>query len=318
MTGATARTQPTPIYHTKVAAPDRRLAGLFSRRSTTAPATAGSIGIISTYPPTQCGLATFTASLRDGLLDDRPDLTVGIVRVGAEHRSTSGPEVIHEVGTDAYTAATALNTFDIAIIQHEYGIYGGTDGDQVLDVLEWIRVPVIAVVHTVLVHPTPRQRFILETLVRTAAAVVTMSETGRRRLLDDYGTDPTKVVLIPHGAKAFADRVTRPAGPGRRPMILTWGLLGPGKGIEWGIAALRGMRELTPTPRYVVAGQTHPKVLASAGEQYRESLVTQAQELGVTDLLEFVPGYLNAERLRALVQEADVVLLPYDSHDQVT
>lgn len=303
------------------AMPDRRLASVFTNRSTTAPVKAGTIGILSTYPPTQCGLATFTAALRDGLIADQPDLSVGIVRVGSAQPSYHDKEVVYDVPSgdvsESQAAARALNKFDVAIIQHEYGIYGGTDGDQVLDILEWVRVPVVLVVHTVLANPTPHQRFILEMLTQSADAVVTMSEIGRRRLLDDYRVEPRKLMLIPHGAKV-AQQSARVAERGRRPVILTWGLLGPNKGIEWGIAALAAMSLLRPRPRYVVAGQTHPRVLAREGERYRELLAERAESQGVAHLVEFEPSFLSAERLHELLQEADVVLLPYNSHEQVT
>ncbi|WP_246001636.1 glycosyltransferase [Allorhizocola rhizosphaerae] len=292
-------------------------------RSAAGPSKAVSIGMVSTYPPTQCGLATFTASLRAGLAADDPSLFVGVVRVGQAAPSFHDQDVAHVVASESEAgiqdAARALNKFDVAVIQHEYGIYGGADGEQVLDLLELIRVPVVVVAHTVLAAPSRRQRYILETLTQSADAVVTMSATGRRRLLDDYRVEPRKLRLIPHGAPAGTslDRVRRVVNRAH-PMVLTWGLLGPGKGIEWGIDALSVMDPDGPRPRYVVAGQTHPKVVAQQGERYREFLSERAERKGVAHLVEFEPGYLSAERLRELLREADVVLLPYNSDEQVT
>jgi glycosyltransferase involved in cell wall biosynthesis len=301
---------------------DLRLARLFTRRSLTEPRKASSVGILSTYPPTQCGIATFSASLTAALSAGTPSLSVGIVRVGqAADPSPPDPQVVFELTEDVVSggraAAEALNKFDIAIIQHEYGIYSGPDGDQVLDVLEALRVPILLVVHTVLSEPTAHQRFVLEMLTQSADAVVTMSESGRRRLLDDYRVEPSKIMLIPHGAPV-ADEPAHVTVPGRRPTVLTWGLLGPGKGIEWGIDALSAMGLMRPRPRYLIAGQTHPKVLARQGESYRESLKHRAQERGVGHLVEFEPGFVTPARLRELLREADVVLLPYDSHEQIT
>ncbi len=145
----------------------------------------------------------------------------------------------------------------------------------------------------------------------------TMTRTGHHRLLAGYQVDGRKIVVIPHGAWAGGRPDRAPNRSGRR-VVLTWGLLGPGKGVEWGIEALPGLRVLDPAPLYVVAGQTHPRVLARDGERYRDSLRGRAAELGVADMLRFEPGYLGVDRLRRLVQEADVVLLPYDSHEQVT
>jgi glycosyltransferase involved in cell wall biosynthesis len=251
------------------------------------------IAVLSTYPPTQCGLATFSAALRDQL--DQPRGTVGIVRVVNEAEPTPAAEVVtHLVNGSRASAAAAvarLNSFDAVLIQHEYGIYGGPDGVDVLDLIDGLTVPSIVVLHTVRQHPSPRQRLI-----------VTMTDTARGRLLEGYGADPSQVVVIPHGAIDHGS-VTAHSRGRARPLILTWGLLGPGKGIEWAIDALAGLRDLSP--RYLVLGKTHPKVLEHEGEAYR-------------DLVEFVDSYLAVADLAALVASANVVLLPYDSDDQVT
>ncbi|NUT33560.1 MAG: glycosyltransferase [Hamadaea sp.] len=298
----------------------RRPGGILAERSAPRPATTRSIGILTTYPPTQCGLATFAASLRSALIADRPDLHVGIVRLGTADASVHDDDVAYvvEAGTaaDRRAASAALNRFDVAVVQHEFGIYGGPDGEEVLDILAYVTVPTVVVVHTVPARPTINQRRVLEALVRDANAVVAMSEVGRRLLIDDYRADSRKVTLLPHGAPAMTPR-TRPAAKGSRPVILTWGLIGPGKGIEWGIAAL-GQMDAALFPTYVVAGQTHPKVLAREGESYRGQLIEQARQLGPEHLTHFVPEYVTAIRLRELLADADVVLLPYDSHEQVT
>ncbi len=171
----------------------------------------------------------------------------------------------------AAMAADRLNRQDVAIVQHEYGIYGGADGDDVLRVLALLSVPAIVVLHTVLTTPTAHQRFVLDGVVAAAAAVVVMSETARSRLVNGYDVPAHRVVVIPHGAP---DAATAPAvDNGDRGQILTWGLLGPGKGIEWGIEAMALLGDMSPEPRYVVAGRTHPKVLAHQGERYRRALI---------------------------------------------
>jgi len=325
VTASQGRIVPGPMEWAGPAVTDRQLAGLFTRRSAAGPAKASSVGILSTYPPTQCGIATFTASLTAALtaslVADLSILSVGIVRVGPAQPSRHDPRVVLDLAghsvSDNRDAARVLNKFDVAIIQHEYGIYGGADGDQILDILELLEVPVVLVVHTVLSEPTPHQRFVLEMLTQSVDTVVTMSPAGRRRLLDDYRVEPHRVVLIPHGAPV-EDEPVRVSAQGRRPTVLTWGLLGPGKGIEWGIDALSAMSLPHLQPRYVIAGQTHPKVLAGQGESYRDFLVRRAQSRGVGHLVEFEAGFISPGRLRELLREADVVLLPYDSHEQIT
>jgi polysaccharide biosynthesis protein PslF len=204
----------------------------------------------------------------------------------------------------------------VVIVQHEYGIYGGPDGDQILGVLDGLTVPVIVVLHTVLVDPTPHQREVLEGVLAVADAVVTMTPTARRRLLGGYAVDPDRVALIPHGAPGRQATVDQ--GPAERPTILTWGLLGPGKGIEWAIDALAGLGDLHPAPRYLIVGETHPRVAARHGEAYRKALQARAAERGVGHLVEFDDRYLDTPALGRVVAGADVVLLPYDSREQVT
>lgn len=276
-----------------------------------------SLAMLSTYPPTQCGLATFTAALRTELAMTCRD--VGIVRVVDGPGEHDGAEVVgHVVNGSPESAAGAvklLNDYDAVIVQHEYGIFGGPDGCDVLDVVDALTVPVIVVLHTVLLAPSANQRRILEHLLDACDVVVTMTRTARDRLVSTYGADPSRLVVIPHGAiNHGAAATTRLAS--ERPLVLTWGLLGPGKGVEWAIDAMADLRDLQP--RYLVMGKTHPKVLERHGEAYRSGLQRRVDEGGLADLVELDASYLTVAELAALVERADVVLLPYDSREQVT
>ncbi len=281
--------------------------------------TTESYGFLSTYPPTQCGLATFTDSLATHLGDATE---VGIVRVVDQFHPDRRDHVVHQLVTGAagseVSAAAALNRFDVAVVQHEYGIYSGRDGDAVVGVLRGLRVPAIVVLHTVLSDPTAHQREILEEVVAVADAAVVMTSTAQRRLLDGYAVDPGKVALIPHGAPTDWAGLSS-TGPNDGPAtILTWGLLGPGKGIEWALGAVARLGDLDPAPRYLIAGETHPRVLEREGTAYRDGLVARVAELGIGDRVEFDDRYLDQAALRQLIASAAVVVLPYDSRDQVT
>jgi glycosyltransferase involved in cell wall biosynthesis len=279
---------------------------------------ATSFGVLSTFPPTQCGLATFTRALVTYL--HRAGAHVGVVRVVDSPRAMVPPvryELVLGDGDGAQTAADALNTFDVAIVQHEYGIYSGTDGADVLDVLAKVRVPIIAVLHTVLTSPTAHQHQVLASVVRAATMAVTMTETARQRLITGWGVDPAKVVVIPHGADV--DRSVSSTGGNRAVRtFLTWGLLGQGKGIEWALHALAGIKDLAPGLLYRVVGQTHPRVLERDGQAYRRNLETIVAAHGLGGMVEFNDCYLDHQALQATVREADVVVLPYDSSEQVT
>ncbi len=278
-----------------------------------------SFGFLSTYPPTQCGLATFTASLRRQLVAGGS--LAGVVRLVDKPEAFPSADVVHHLVRGSHVssmeAAEVLSGYDAVIMQHEFGIYSGADGEDVLDVLDELAVPVIVVLHTVLTHPSAHQREVLESVIRRADGLVTMTHTAHQRLLDGYDVDPAKVSIIPHGA---LDSMTLGAtrtkvGP---PTILTWGLLGPGKGIEAVIDAMPTLRKLDRQPQYRVVGQTHPRVLERDGEAYRDRLIARAEALGIADMVTFQGTYLDVASLNTVVAQADVVVLPYESREQVT
>ncbi|CAN5802071.1 glycosyltransferase [soil metagenome] len=275
-----------------------------------------SFGILSTYPPTRCGLATFSASLANGLATSGAD--VSVVRI-ADDTDCASTRVVGELvnGSPASVTAAAdlLNQSDVAVIQHEYGIYGGPDGAEVVDIVAGLTVPSIVVAHTVLTDPTPQQRAVLIEVAAMADHMVVMSDAARQRLVTVFGIDPRKVTTIPHGA-TVPKRVPPTARRGR-PTLLTWGLLGPGKGIERVIDAMVSLKDLTCQPRYVVAGRTHPKVLAHEGDIYRTARIEQAEQLGVSGSVSFDAAYRDTPSLTALIQSAAAVVLPYDSTEQV-
>jgi polysaccharide biosynthesis protein PslF len=276
-----------------------------------------SFGFLSSYPPTACGLATFTTALANGLSGHGAD--VRVVRVDDGTPATS-ERVIGELhnGSPASVAASAelLNQCDVAVIQHEYGLFGGPDGDEVLEIIGNLVVPSIVIVHTILRDPTPHQREVLVKATELADQVVVMSEAARMRLCSTFEVDPSRVVTIAHGAAIppAGPPPTRPA----RPILLTWGLIGPGKGIERVLQAMPALHELPMRPRYLVAGRTHPKVLAAEGEAYREARMAQAEDLGVAGSVCFDDDYRDMQALNALIASCAVVVLPYDSTDQVT
>ncbi len=279
---------------------------------------ARSFGILSSYPPTACGLATFTAALAAGLAAH--DTHVGVVRVVDTDRKDSPPdcagELVNGSQRSVIMSSDVLNQFDVAVVQHEYGLYGGHDGDEVLEILGGLDIPSIVIAHTILASPTPHQRSVLNEVASLADRVVVMTEAARARLCDGFDVDASKVVTIAHGAAIPHARVV--PDPVSRPVILTWGLIGPGKGIERAIEAMRTLHDLPTRPRYLVAGQTHPKVLAAHGESYRRARIQQAERHGISSSVVFDADYRDVASLTALIQSSKVVVLPYDSKDQVT
>ena len=281
------------------------------------------ISMLSTYPPTVCGLATFSSALEreltylghqvdivrvdDGSVGPRGDDSVaGVLRRGSRHSIRS--------------AAGLLSRADVAIIQHEYGIFGGADGDEVVDVLKALTVPAVVVLHTVPAQPSGHQADLLIEICELAAVVVVMTESARDRLTRTYyPIDEEKVVTIPHGAlvpsvgNVPAASYSTPSG-----QLLTWGLLGPGKGVEHAIDAVAALKRRGRSLRYTVAGVTHPKVEAREGDRYRNSLVERAQRSGVAADVTFDDTYRGVMRMTRFIASASIVVLPYESVDQVT
>lgn len=281
------------------------------------------VGMLSTYPPTLCGLATFSAALARALTAQGH--RVGIVQVNdgtqpmAEARAIDGI-LSNGSATSVRRAAWTLSANDVVVIQHEFGIFGGPDGDEVLDVVRRIGSPLIVVLHTVPQRASRHQADILVELCQHADVVVVMSECARDRLVQTfYPIDETKVVTIPHGAQLASVVMTGvPQQPSRPLRLLTWGLIGPGKGIEHVIDALGLLHQLGHPVGYTVTGSTHPKVLAREGTRYRDSLLDRARRLGVHHLVRFDEHYRTVDDLTEHIASFDVVVLPYENSEQVT
>ena len=287
------------------------------------PTTSHRFGLVSTYPPKICGLATFASALESEL--KRAGHRVDVVRIddGDETPPVGRPaaaELVNGSPSSIRNAAAVLSRCDVAIVQHEYGIYGGVDGDEVIDLLKMLEVPKVVILHTVPLDPTPHQRFLLVEIGQIADRVVVMTQTARDRLTAQYPIDPSRVVTIPHGASipTYEQRKEVDRLRTGRPDLLTWGLLGPGKGIEHALDALALLADLPRRPRYTVAGVTHPKVFARHGDLYRRSLIERAKAVGVAGSVTFDDSYRDLGQLTRFVVSASAVVLPYDSRDQVT
>ncbi|MGD1012033.1 MAG: glycosyltransferase [Acidimicrobiales bacterium] len=278
------------------------------------------VALVGTYPPTMCGLATFTSNLAAAIASPESGWRSVVVRVVDCPEPDLSEEVVAEwVAGDRESLAQALAAVECAdavLLQHEYGLFGGPDGEEVLDLVEAVEVPLVAVLHTVLHDPSRHQREILERVMDAASLIVVQSQAARQRLIAVHDADPAQIAMVPHGAAAnFEGPVLADV---EHPAILTWGLIGPGKGIEHAISAVALLQRRSPAPVYIVAGQTHPKVLAAQGERYRRQLQDQARDLGIAGKVWFDDGYRSWESLRALIRSVDAVLLPYDSRDQVS
>jgi glycosyltransferase involved in cell wall biosynthesis len=285
------------------------------------------VAFVSTYPPTECGLATFTQDVLQAVERHGWD---GVV-VSADHESRiehPDPRVMYQLRReeegDYIEAARLLNRSDVRVVslQHEYGIFGGEMGAHVLTFLEHLRVPVVTTLHTVVPRPTEPMREILQAIVRASDAVVVMAGTAVR-LLDTVYNAPTRhVYVIPHGAPeplpiAPQEAKARIRMSGRT-VVSTFGLVSRGKGIEDVIRALPAVVEQFPNLVYLVLGETHPKVRAKEGEAYREFLMDEAARLGVQEHVVFENRYLTLDDIRLYLRATDIYITPYLNPDQIT
>ncbi len=288
-----------------------------------------SIAFVSDYFPRRCGIATFTHDLADaiaGQITDQGDLFVvamNDVPEGYPYPERVRFEVRQNAQADYRLAADFLNISQVSAVclQHEYGLFGGPAGSNILALLSRVRRPIVSTLHTVLKDPDSDQLRVLEQLGQLSDRMVVLSETAVGILKDVYSIPAEKIAMIPHGIPEvpfvdpnfFKDQF----GVEGKKVILTFGLLSPGKGIEYGIEALPKIVAKHPDVVYVVLGATHPHVKRDNGEVYRNSLIRRAQELGVADNVKFVNRFVELEELCEYLGAADIYLTPYLNEVQI-
>ncbi|HUQ13152.1 MAG TPA: glycosyltransferase family 4 protein [Novosphingobium sp.] len=315
-----------PIALPRAPAEDGAAIFAFSLRRDSTPARR--VALIGGFAPRKCGIATFTTDVFEQLSAHQRHVAVDVWAL----RDPGGPDpdarvraTIRSDDRDGFLAAArAINAegYDAVWLQHEYGIFGGECGALVLDFAEAVAAPLIVTLHTVLTEPSPAERAILERLVALAAQVMVMSRHARDLLIERYAVDSARVTVIEHGAperpygrrEAFKERF----GWGERKVLMTFGLLGPGKGIETMIAALPAIVARHPDVLYRIVGATHPNLVASQGESYRERLEALAAELGVTANVAFDNRFLDTEELLDQIEACDIYVTPYFNLQQST
>lgn len=282
------------------------------------------VGFLSTYPPRECGIATFTQDLVKELKQQK-QLKAGILAV-SDRKYNYGGDVIAELpqqSREKYAeAAEQINRSDIQVlaIEHEYGIYGGDCGEYLLDLLGRVEKPVVTTLHTVLPNPNEKQKNILRALGGKSRKIVTMASNSRAILHDIYGIPLKKVTVIPHGVPEFdlpsREVLKKESHLEGRTVVSTFGLISPGKGLEYGIEAIAETAKKHPDILYLVLGQTHPVIKRQFGEAYRESLEKLVDDLSLRRNVRFVDRYLSKEELVRYLKLSDVYMTPYLSKDQ--
>ena len=286
------------------------------------------VAIIGNYQPRRCGIATFTTDLAAALTAEFPQTDWPVVAMNDTADGYDYPSAVRlTIGqgdlADYERAADAINASDVdlVLLQHEYGIFGGEAGAYLLPFLRRLRPALVTTLHTILREPEPAHRRVLEEIARLSSRLVVMSRLGAERLRTIYGVPAAKIALIPHGVPEVPR--SDPAGHkssfglAGRPVMLTFGLLSPGKGIETAIDALPTIAARYPDFAYLVVGATHPHVVHHDGESYRESLRARAAQLGVLRNLIFHDRFVGLDELIRYIAAADLYVTPYLGREQI-
>ncbi|BCA60571.1 glycosyltransferase family 4 protein [Sphingomonas sp. HMP6] len=287
------------------------------------------LALIGNFLPRKCGLATYTTDTFTALKGRFPDLKIDVYAMD-DHPGLYDypPEVTRSIPDQdrmAYLdAARVIEASGAQAIwlQHEYGIFGGAAGEHILALLDRVSIPVIVTLHTILEKPSADQRRVMDGLLRRCARVIVMAERGREILERVYGASGRNIVMIPHGVpdRDFVDPNSLKGRFGweERKVVLTFGLLAPGKGIEVMIEALPAIVAQNPNVLYAVLGATHPNLVKHEGEKYRDGLKALAVELGVDANIEFIDAFLEHDELIDYLQAADIYATPYLNPAQIT
>jgi glycosyltransferase involved in cell wall biosynthesis len=287
------------------------------------------IGFIGNHLPRQCGIATFTTDLCEAIATEYPDATCIALPVNDIVGGYVYPPRVRfelaEKDIASYRRAADflnINNVDLVCLQHEYGIYGGPAGSHILALLRDLHMPIVTTLHTILEHPNADQLKVLQEVATLSDRVVSMSERGITFLREIYGVPADKIDFIPHGIPdvAFADSSFHKDlfGVEGKMVLLSFGLLSSGKGIEDVIAALPAIVAQHPDVVYLVLGATHPQVVRNEGETYRLSLQRLARDKGVEGHVIFFNRFVTLEELNEFISAADIYLTPYLNAAQIT
>jgi glycosyltransferase involved in cell wall biosynthesis len=285
---------------------------------------------LTTYPPRECGIATFTSDLLknfDKLYLPREEAKVIAINTDVLQTFNYPPEVIFQISenqaNDYLEAARKLNDIPhvkLVSIQHEFGIFGDNYGQNILIFLDEIKKPVTITFHTVLSNPPTELKKIVLKIAEHVDRINVMTNISKEILMSNYGISEDIIRIIPHGIHTLSYNDGRAARillklNGKR-VISTFGFLNYGKGIEYAIAALPEIVKVHPDTVYLVIGATHPIVLKNVGEKYRNELIDQAYKLGVQDHVLFYNEYLETEDLLKFLQATEIYLSLSQNPDQ--
>ncbi|HBC94154.1 MAG TPA: glycosyl transferase family 1, partial [Pelotomaculum sp.] len=283
---------------------------------------------ISSYPPKECGIATFTHNLFTSYHNLYAAAGKVVAVNGYLLQADYPPEVDFSFDKNklsAYSAAAGhINASDLQVVnlQHEFGLFGGPEGRHIVRLLEKLKKPVVTTIHTVLQQPSLGYYTSLLEVVQHSRRVVVMSNKAVEILREVYYVPPEKIVMLPHGVPDLPFVETayfkKELGLSGRFVLLSFGLLSPGKGLEQVLEAMPEIVRDHPDVLYIILGKTHPEVAKIHGERYRESLQKLVRENKLENNVLFVDRFVTYEELYNYISASDVYVTPYLSQEQIT
>ncbi len=286
------------------------------------------IAVVGNYLPRQCGIATFTTDLCNAISAEYGSARLLALPVNDTDEGYDYPARVRwslaQDDVRTYQEAAEFlnfNNIDMVCLQHEYGIFGGPAGSDILHLLRGLKMPVVTTLHTVLREPNPDQMLVMEEIAKLSDRLVVMSQLSSQILQEVFKVPGQKIDMVPHGVpdlpfldpNFYKDRF----GVEGKAVLLTFGLLSPNKGIENVIQALPQILSKHSNVAYIVAGATHPHILRREGEKYRASLQALAKEVGVESQVIFHNRFVSPEEMVEFIGAADIYITPYRHEAQV-
>lgn len=284
--------------------------------------------IISSYPPRECGIATYSQDLKNSIGEKFGD-SMSVKICALENKITTDKypkEVKYRLVTsekenykNLALKINADHNIFMVFLEHEFGLFGGENGDYIFELLSHLKKPVATTFHTILPKPSNNLKLTVQKIAKLSGSVVVMTKNSSQILVDDYGILNKRIKVIPHGTHLIAPKDSGTKSKvhlGNKLVLSTFGFISEDKSIETALEALPEIIKKFPDVVYLIIGKTHPEVLKKQGEKYREFLSAKVMDLKIQNNVQFVNRYLSLEDLIDYLQRTDLYLFTSKNPNQ--